>query len=128
MEIIAKNAAAAILASTVCLLIKKQNPEFSLAISAALSALIMLASSTLLSSIKELINCAVDMLGASTTLIRPILKCMGVGLISKFGSDICRDASYSALASSLELCGTLCAAALAVPVLISTLKMIGSMV
>ena len=128
MEIIIKSAGAAIFSSAVCILIKKHNPELSFAISTALTTLIFLASTSLLSCVRELVSCVVDMLGADTTLIRPILKCMGIGYISKFSADICRDASHSALASSLELCGTLCAAAFAMPIVISTLKMIGTMV
>lgn len=128
MEILSKCAAASIFVSLACLLIKKQNPELSLAVSITLSVLILLGSTAMLSSVKELVDCAVDMLGVSSSLVRPILKCMGISLVSKMSADICRDASQSALASALELSGCFCAAALAMPVVINTLKMIGSMV
>ena len=128
MEIIAKCAAAAIFSSLVCLIIRKHNPELSIAVSAVLTVLILSAALGLFNSVKGLINSAVDMLGASTTLIRPMLKCMGISFISKFAADICRDASQSAAAAALELGGTLCAASVAMPVVISTLKMIGTTV
>ena len=93
-----------------------------------LSTLILVSALGMFSVVKELIDCAVDVMGASSTYIRPMLKCMGIGLISKFAADICRDASQNAAASSIELAGTLCAASVAMPMIISTLKMIGTMV
>ncbi len=128
MEIIAKSAAGAIAASLVCLLIRKHNPELSAGLNILVTVVILTASSTLFETIKELALSAVDMLGASTTLIRPMLKCAGIAFISKFSADVCRDASNSAAASALELTGTLCSASVAMPTLISLLKMIGTLI
>jgi stage III sporulation protein AD len=56
-----------------------------------------------------------------------MLKCLGIAFISKFGADLCRDASQSALASAVETAGNLCAAALAMPLIISLMTTIGGM-
>ena len=127
MEIIAKCAAAAVFMSAAALLVKKHNPELSLAAGIALTVLILSSSLGLLNALKELIDCAVEMLGSSTTLIRPMLKCLGISFISKFSADICRDASQNSAAWALELAGTFCAAATAMPLVISTLKTVGTM-
>ena len=128
MEIIAKCTFAAVLVSAVSLIIKKHNPELSMILSTGLSAMILAASFSMLNSFKELVNYAVDMLGASSTLVRPMLKCMGISYISKFGADICRDSSQNSAASALELAGTFCAAATAMPLVLSTLKLIGTLI
>jgi len=128
MEIVIKIALAAVMGAVICLLIKKYNPEISAAISIALTVIILLACSSLFEALKELVSCAVDMLGASTTLLRPMMKCLGIAFISRFAADTCRDASLSAAASALELGGTLCSASVAMPVIISMLKMIGTLV
>ncbi len=128
MEIIIKISLSAVFSAVICLLIKKYNPEISAAISIALTVIILIAVSSLFEVVKELFSVAVDMLGTSTTLLRPMMKCLGIAFISKFAADTCRDASLGAAASALELCGTLCSASVAIPVIISMLKMIGTLV
>ena len=55
------------------------------------------------------------------------MKCLGIAFISKFGADLCRDASQSALASAVEAAGTLCAAALVMPMILSLMTTIGGL-
>lgn len=128
MNIILRAAVAALIASLVCQLIKKHNPEYSFVVGAAVSVLILLASSPGINALEELINCSQNIVGKSSATIKPLLKCMGIGLIGKFSADLCRDASQSAAAASVELCATLCAASAAMPIIITMLKMIGTMV
>ena len=127
MDIIAKSCAVAIFGVLVCLLIKKHNPELSSAISVALTALILTSSLNLANGFKDFTDYAVSMLGSSSIVVRPILKCIAISFITKFGSDICRDASISAAASALEFTGILCAALVSMPMLVNMLKMIGEM-
>ena len=128
MDVISKCAIVAVLSTTISLLIKKSNPEFSAVIGIGATALILTLSSSLISSVKEIINCAVDMLGTSISLLQPLLKCMGISFVTKFSADLCRDASHSAAASALELSGAVCAFYVTAPMVISLLKMIGTMV
>ena len=128
MEIIVKSCVIAILGTLICLLLKKQNPEFSTLISVAIVVLLLSMCITLLSAIKEFVDYAVKLMGNTSSAVRPILKCLAISLISKFGSDICRDASQTALASTLEVSGVICAAVVSIPMLSSILKMIGAIV
>jgi len=128
MDIIVKCSAAGLFGSFVCLLIKKQNPELSLALSTVITACVLLACSGAFVFLRDLLNCTRELLGSTSELIKPMLKCMCIGFISKLGADRCKDAARTALASALEFGGTLCAAASAVPLIISTVKTIGSMV
>ena len=128
MEIISKCAAVAIVASCAALLIKKSNPEFSLALGILMAGIIMAGAITALSVAEDLVSCARDMLGASSTLIRPMMKCVGISFVTKFSADICREASQPAAASAMELAGCACSAAVSMPLVISMMKMIGTMV
>lgn len=127
MDIIAKSCAATIFGVLVCLLIKKHNPELSAAISVALTVLIIVSSLTLVNGFKDFVDYALSMLGSSSIVVRPILKCIAISFITKLGSDVCRDASISSAASALELTGILCAALVSMPMLVNMLKMIGEM-
>ena len=128
MEIISKCAVTVVLGSLVSLLIKKNIPEFSAVLGIAVTVIVLSLALSLLSTVTDIIVCATGMLGTSSALLRPLLKCLGISLITKFSSDICRDSSQSAAAASLEFSGTLCALSVAAPVIITMIKMIGTMI
>lgn len=128
MEILIKSTVAAIFGALFCLVIKKQNPEIAFSLSALITVSVLLSLSSSLSSVFELINGAMDMLPESRVLIKPMIKCMAIGFIGKFASDICKDFSQLALSSALQFGSTVCAAAVAAPILLSTFRMIGSLV
>ena len=111
-----------------CLIIKKHNPELSLALSTLASASVLIFTFASFAGVTDLLELARTMLGGTSELFKPMIKCMCIGFISKFGSDICKDAAQTSLASAIELGGTLCAAGTAMPLIISTLKLIGTMV
>ena len=100
MELMIKCAGAGILSAVCVLLLRRSNPEFSFALSAATVAVLEL---------------------------RPVLKCLGIASVSRFGADLCRDASQGAVASAVETVGSVCALAVAAPVLLSLLTTIGGL-
>ena len=52
---------------------------------------------------------------------------LGIAIVTKLASELCRDSSQSAVASSVELAGSICALSVAMPLIISMLKTIGAM-
>lgn len=128
MELIIKAAAAALTAGLVGLLIKRSNPELSLALSACTVALILIGAMGFAKGILELSEAVKTIAGGSAKFISPVLKCVAVAIVTKLASELCREASQSAAASAVELAGTLCAFSVALPLIMSMLKMIGGMV
>lgn len=124
----AKYAALAIMSSVSCLLIKRSNPEISFLISVAAVTLMYIASCSIMREAMSSLKSTASLFKASSSLILPVLKCIGIAAMTKFSSDLCKDASQSALASAMETAGTLFAAAVSMPVIISMMKMIGGMV
>ncbi|WP_409970144.1 SpoIIIAC/SpoIIIAD family protein [Bengtsoniella intestinalis] len=53
--------------------------------------------------------------GLSEGLLEPLLKSMGIAVVVKVGSSLCRDANASALGAVVELSGTVCALSVALP-------------
>jgi len=127
MELLIKCVSVAVFSVIVILLLRKRNPELSFAIGAVSTAVLLLAFGTvvqeLIASVKEIQR----IFQSSAVHARPILKCLGIAFISKFGADLCRDASQSALASAVETAGTLCAAALVMPMILSLMTTIGGL-
>ena len=124
MELLMKCAALAVFSSLVTLMIRRVNPELSFALTGVTAAVLMLACGGVMD---ELLRETQLILGASAAEFRPMLKCLGIAIASRFGADLCRDASQSALAAAVEMVGSLCAAAVAMPVILSLMTTIGGM-
>lgn len=121
-----KVAAAAITVSVLGLLLRRYNPELVLLLSSVTAAGALLASLGLLDGLRELRALLRSFLGENAeTLIAPVAKSIAITLLSRFAADLCRDASQSSLASTVELAGNLCCVGLTLPLLMSVLKILG---
>lgn len=128
MELIFKAAAAALAASAAALLIKRTNPEISLLLGACTAALIAIAAMGFAKSLRELSDAVRTISGTAAAFTAPVMKCAAVAIVTKLAADLCRDASQGAAAGAVELAGTVCALSIAMPLVMSMLKMIGGMV
>lgn len=125
MEIMIKCAALAVFSAISVLLIRRANPEYAFALSAATVAVLLLSGSALLGEAVRSFKDMAVLLGSSAVEIRPILKCLGIASISRLSADLCKDASQSAVAAAVETLGSICAAAVAAPMIFSLIKTIG---
>ena len=127
MELVIKAAMLAIVTGLIALMIKKSNPEIALllAIAAVISLLVM--SAEMVSKVRDTVMSAVDISGISSAIIAPVLKCVGIGIISRIAADICKDAGQSSIASAVELVGTASALYISMPLMRSLLQMIGGL-
>ena len=126
MELVLQCTAAALFSALTSLLLKRYHPELSFSLSALTLALILLSSLRLLSGAGELVKSVRSTLNVSAAHLQPVLKCLGIAAVSRFGSGLCRDASQSALASAIETAGLFCAAAVVVPSVLSLVNMAAS--
>ena len=126
MEMILKCAALAIFSAISVLMIKRFNPEYSFALSALTVAVLLLSGSALLGEVVRSFRDLTVLLGDGAVGIRPILKCLGIASVSRLSADLCKDASQSAVASAVETLGSICAAAVAAPMVLSLMKTIGA--
>lgn len=128
MELIIKCSAAAIVASVTSLLIKRRNPEMSFALTAAAVCVVLIAAMRFAGTLSSVSRTVRTYIGNSDAQMIPLLKCLGISCVTKVTTDLCRDTAQSALASSLELAGTVCAAAVSAPLINSLLRLIGEMI
>ena len=128
MELIVKAAALALTAALIGIVLRRTNPELSLLLSICTVVLIMGAALGFAKSFTELAQTVQRIFGVSETLIKPVLKCVAVAIITKMPSDLCKDSSQAAAASAVELAGTVCALCIIMPLLMSMLTAIGGMI
>lgn len=124
MTILLKAAAIAIAGAVITLLVKRSAPELGLSVSIAVSLLCAALAMELLSGLREILDLVQTQTGLSPAVTAPVLKCVGIGIVTRLSADMCRDASQSAIASAVELCGAACALVTALPLIQSLLRMI----
>lgn len=127
MDIMLKCAAIALMSTVMCLLIKRTNPEMSMLLSAGAIVVILTAAMGFARSITELAAMVKTMSDDSDVMIVPVLKCVGIGAVTKISAELCRDASQSSAAAAVDMAGTLCAIGVSMPLIVSMLKLIGGM-
>ena len=128
MELILKAAALALTAALIGIVLRRTNPEMTLLLSVCTVVLIMGAALGFAQSFTELARTVQRIFGVSETLIKPVIKCVAVAIITKMTSDLCKDSSQAAAASAVELAGTVCALCIIMPLLMSMLTAIGGMI
>ena len=62
--------------------------------------------------------------GIDAVYLSPVLKCIGIGMITHLAAQVCRDAQQGSIASAVELCGTLCALYISLPLIRSLLAIV----
>ena len=128
MELIIKTSAAALTAIIVGLVIKKTNPEMAFLLSACTVCIMLLAAARLMQGITALEETVRSLYKADGTFVAPVMKCLGISIVTKLSCELCRESSHPAAASALETVGTVCALTVAMPIIQNMLKMIGGMI
>ncbi len=125
MELMTQAAGICVIAALLGLVLRRGSPEASLLLALAAVSAILLALGKPLGELLAFLDDLTEQAGVSPTLFRPLYKIVGIALVVKIGEGLCRDAGESALASVLELTGTVCALLAALPLLRSVLNLIG---
>lgn len=125
MELMTQAAGICVIAALLGLVLRRGSPEASLLLALAAVSAILLALGKPLGELLAFLDDLTEQAGVSPALFRPLYKIVGIALVVKIGEGLCRDAGESALASVLELTGTVCALLAALPLLRSVLNLIG---
>lgn len=127
MEVVVKAVVIAVTGALLILLIKRTNPEISTLLSLAVSAMIIFMALRVYEEVSEVVQLAKLNMSISKSFTEPVLKCIGIGITTRLGSDVCKDAGQSAVASSLEVCGAACAIFVALPLIKTFIRLIGEL-
>ena len=120
-------AAVAVTGSILALLLRKYAAEQSLMLSAAAGMLIVWISAAVASETLNTLRRLAEKNTVSSLYTTPVLKCVGIGLTTRLAAQICRDAQQGSLAAAVELCGTLCALYVSLPLIESMLGTVGKL-
>ncbi len=107
--------------------VKRSHKELALLLSVACCVLIGIFALHLFDPIISFFSRLRVMAGLEQETMAPVLKAVGIGLLTQITSRICADAGESAVASLVELCGSILALYVALPLLEAVLKMVEGM-
>lgn len=127
MELLARAAALALTAAVVGLILKRSTPELGFVLSLAAAGAALALAARLGQSVRGLVTLATETTGLSASLVAPVAKCVGIGIVTRLTADLCADAGQSAAGGAVELCGAVCALAAALPLMESFFAMIDEM-
>ena len=127
MEVLFKICGVLLVSCCAALMIRRSNPEMSLALSAAALIAVFGVSLALLRPMRDVWEKAQTLYGLEDVYLLPLFKCCAAALVARFTADLCREASQNAAASAAELLGVICAIGAAMPLIGSMLGAIGEM-
>ena len=117
MELVTQAAGICVIAALLGLVLRRGSPEITL----------LLALGKPLGELLAFLNRLAEQTSVPSALFLPLYKTVGIAMVVKVGGGLCRDAGESALASVLELAGTVCALLAALPLLRAVLELIGEL-
>lgn len=115
METITQVTALAVIGAVCAAVVKKQVPDLALALTLCAVALVLTLGMTALRPIRELMDTLADRAGLSAAVLAPVLKTLGISILSRITSELCRDAGERGLAAAVEVTGGVCALLVCLP-------------
>lgn len=106
-----------ITAALLSALLKNQRPEISLILIIAAGCGILAVAVCSIMPILETIEDFSDKLGDVSGYLKLIIKALGICYLAQFGSDVCKDAGESSLASKIELSAKITVVAISLPMI-----------
>lgn len=108
-------------------LLKKTNRELALLLSLAACVMISLILLQLARPVVDFFTRLRELAGLDRELVGPMLKTVGIGLLTQLCATICSDAGENATARMIELCGGILALYVSLPLLEAVISMVQTM-
>ena len=114
----------AFITAVAALVLKGTKPELALAVTIAGSIILLLFAFEILKGSLSLFQKIADTTGIDSSLVKILLKMIGIGYLVEFSSGILSDFGQNSLADKLVFCGKIIILVLAVPIIESLLSLI----
>lgn len=115
MDTAAKIAAVCLLGTVLTLLLKKTSPDMSLLLALAVCVIVLAMLAKELEAVAGFLRELLERGGLSDELFAPLLKTVGIAIISRTGGALCRDAGEGAMAGLVEMAGAFSAILVSLP-------------
>lgn len=110
-----KAAAVCLLGALLATLVKKTSPDMALLLALAVCAGVLTALVRGLEEITAFLQELLERGGLSAELFTPLLKTVGIALVTRTGGALCRDAGEGAMAAVVEMSGAFAVVLVSLP-------------
>ena len=124
METVLQIAAVCLVGAVLAAVLRQRSPEAALAVCAVVGALLLRGLADVLDMLEDLAAAG----GLPPELLAPLVKTLGIALVSRLGTEICRDAGQGAMAAVLETAGAFGAVLVSLPLVRAAWELLRSLV
>lgn len=124
MDMIGQVVAAAVIGAVCAAVVKKQTPDLALIVTLCAVALILGTAMAALAPVRELMDALGERSGLSAAVLAPVVKTVGIALLTRVCAELCRDANESGIAAAVEIAGGVCALLVCLPLFQAVLELI----
>ena len=117
----------ALIAAILSIILKKQTPEFSVAISIVAGIFLFSKVMTYLIHVVTNVKGLIASAGISSEYLQIIFKALGICFFTQFSADVCNDAGESALGTKIEFIGKVAVVLVALPLFEDILHVINNL-
>lgn len=117
MESVVRLAAAAVAAALCAVVVKQHAREVGAVLALAAGALLLGAALGALEEVRALVDELGELIGLSPAVLAPVLKTVGIAILTRIAAELCRDAGEGGIAAAAETAGAAAAVLAALPLL-----------
>ncbi len=117
-------AAVGVTAALCGVVVRQKAPELAAVLTLAACVLLLWNTLPLLETIRDVLMELADLAELSPTILRPMLQTVGLAVVTKLASSLCRDAGEGSIAAFLEIAGGAAAVLVALPLLKMVLQLV----
>ena len=127
MELGLKLAAGAGLAALCAVVVRRGVPELAMVIALTAGVWVLLGAAGATEDLLHLLGRLAGLAGMSAEIFLPVVKVVGLSLLTHITAELCRAAGEGGIAAFLQTAGTILALAAAAPLAASVLELIAEM-
>lgn len=124
MESVVRLAAAAVAAALCAVVVKQRAREVGAVLALAAGALLLGAALGAIEEVRALADELGELIGLSPAVLAPVLKTVGIAILTRIAAELCRDAGEGGIAAAAETAGAAAAVLAALPLLRAVLSTI----
>lgn len=128
MDLIWRLAAVAVAAALAIGILRRFGGEFGLLISIGACCLLFSLCAGYLRTVLDYLDELRRTAGLNEAVLAPLLKTVGIGIVTRIAMTICADAGQNALAGFLEVCGTILSIFVCLPLLRAVLELLQALI
>ena len=127
MESVVRLAAAAVAAALCAVVVKQHAREVGAVLALAAGALLLGAALGAIEEVRALADELGELIGLSPAVLAPVLKTVGIAILTRIAAELCRDAGEGGIAAAAETAGAAAAVLAALPLLRAVLSTISGL-